>query len=169
MDYDDQTATTVARDSAGGTVRLGDSTETRIHRPDPGGDTVGIFKKTAGYEPVVGWLVCTSGDQKGRDYRIKPGVNEIGRDPESAVSIALGGADMAISRRWHAVIEYFNEENEFYINRKDNPEVWRNDSRVLTLTKLDPFDRLLFGTTPYIFIPLCSEKFKWALDEESSS
>ncbi len=157
----DATTPMVGLGAGQNTERLVDPTVAQAKQADPAGETVGIFRKVSGFEPVVGWLVCTEGPEKGQDFRIKPGVNEIGRKPESAGGIALGGDDKAISRRWHAVIEYFDRENEFFLNRKDNPEVWLNGNRVLSLTKLESFDRLQFGGTPYVFISLCSESFKW--------
>ena len=33
----------------------------------------------AGFTPVVGWLVCTEGPDRGHDYRIRTGYNHIGR------------------------------------------------------------------------------------------
>ncbi|MEW5914187.1 MAG: FHA domain-containing protein [Thermodesulfobacteriota bacterium] len=164
-----ETTPTAGLGATASTARLNGSTATQMYRPDPAGETVGMFKKVSGFEPVVGWLVCTDGPQKGRDYRIKPGVNELGRDPQNSPSVALGGDDTAISRRWHAVIEYYDQENEFYINRKDNPEVWLNDKRVLSLTQLKPYDRIQLGSTRYMFIPLCTEDFKWVLEEKPSS
>jgi hypothetical protein len=49
-------------------------------RGDPE-ETVGIFKKRLGIDPVVGWLVCIAGPDQGRDYRIHGERNFIGRAP----------------------------------------------------------------------------------------
>ena len=35
-----------------------------------------------GFDPVVGWLVCTEGPDRGRDYRLRTAKNFIGRAPE---------------------------------------------------------------------------------------
>src|SRR5215813_9514862 len=65
------------------------------------GATVGYFKEKIGLEPVVGWLVCVEGPDRGRDYRIRSQRNFIGRDTRMDISIA---GDSQISRENHAVI-----------------------------------------------------------------
>lgn len=52
----------------------------------------GMVEKPA---PVVGWLVCTDGVNKGTDYRLHQGRNFVGRSPEMDVCI-LG--DNTVSR-----------------------------------------------------------------------
>lgn len=43
------------------------------------GQTIALVQKEMGIDPVVGWLVCISGAEKGRDYRIHSDNNFIGR------------------------------------------------------------------------------------------
>ncbi len=125
--------------------------------------TVGYFKKKAGFEPVVGWLVCTEGPSKGKDYRIKPGINEVGRDASRDVEIVITD-DRMIARRDHAELEYDADENEFYLIRKKNPSVKLNGKSVRQPTQLKPNDVIQFGESVFIFIPLCTESFKWVID-----
>ncbi|KPA19614.1 signal peptide protein [Candidatus Magnetomorum sp. HK-1] len=125
--------------------------------------TIGIFRKKAGFEPVVGWLVCTEGSVKGKDFRIKPGINEVGRDDTQDVEIVITG-DELISRRDHAEIEYDPEENAFYLVRKKNPAVKINGKSVRQPTLLNSHDILQFGDSVFIFVPLCTENFKWVID-----
>lgn len=47
-------------------------------------------------EPVVGWLVCIDGYDKGKDYKLKTEKNFIGRTPEMDVCIE---GDNSISRK----------------------------------------------------------------------
>ncbi|MEY4718907.1 MAG: hypothetical protein RL563_1525, partial [Pseudomonadota bacterium] len=49
------------------------------------GVTVAMVRKTMGFDPVVGWLVCVQGPERGRDYRIRSERNGIGRGADMAV------------------------------------------------------------------------------------
>ena len=60
----------------------------------------GATEKSA---PVVGWLVCTEGVNKGTDYRLHQGRNFVGRSSEMDVCI-LG--DNTVSRSSHAIVVY---------------------------------------------------------------
>ncbi|MBF0344819.1 MAG: FHA domain-containing protein [Nitrospirae bacterium] len=122
--------------------------------------TKSIFKKKSGFNPVVGWLVCVEGSEKGRDYRIRPGINEVGRDDTADLSLSIRGDDM-ISRRDHAEIEYDPEENSYYLIRKKNQAVKLNDEKVRQPVRLKAYDIIQFGQTTLIFIPLCTEHFNW--------
>jgi hypothetical protein len=139
------------------------ATELKDRIPDSDGATIGFFKKKAGFEPVVGWLVCTEGGSKGKDYRIKPGINEIGRDDTQDVQIVITG-DSIISRRDHAEIEYDPDENAFYLIRKKNPAVKLNGKAVRQPAMLNAHDVIQFGESVFIFVPLCTENFKWVID-----
>ena len=92
------------------------------------GKTVGVFQKKMSFEPVVGWLVCIEGKEKGKDYRIYGKNNTIGRDERS--DICLKG-DNAISRENHAKLAYDHKHNNFHIIPADgaNP-VYLNDDPV---------------------------------------
>ena len=65
----------------------------------------GMVEKPA---PVVGWLVCTDGVNKGTDYRLHQGRNFVGRSPEMDVCI-LG--DNTVSRSSHAIVVYDPRSN----------------------------------------------------------
>jgi hypothetical protein len=152
-------------DESGKTVAINSLQSTNtLPMPSPDSDvTIGIFRKKAGFEPVVGWLVCTEGSVKGKDFRIKPGINEVGRDDTQDVEIVITG-DELISRRDHAEIEYDPEENAFYLVRKKNPAVKINGKSVRQPTLLNSHDILQFGDSVFIFVPLCTESFKWVIE-----
>ncbi|MBF0565143.1 MAG: FHA domain-containing protein [Nitrospirae bacterium] len=125
-----------------------------------GEETIGIFKKKAGFNPVVGWLVCTEGIEKGKDHPIRPGINEVGRDDTYDVHIVVKG-DLLISRRDHAEIEYDAEENIFYLIRKKNQAVKVNGVKIRQYVKINAYDTIQFGETVFVFVPLCNDKFRW--------
>ena len=61
--------------------------------------TVAVHVFENGIEPVVGWLVCVNGEEKGRDYRLIRGRNRIGRDSDMDVTIRKGSS-FSVSFCW---------------------------------------------------------------------
>ena len=131
------------------------------------GKTVGVFQKKMSFEPVVGWLVCVEGKEKGKDYRIYGKNNTIGRDERS--DICLKG-DNAISRENHAKLAYDHKHNNFHIIPADgaNP-VYLNDEPVYVPQKLTTNDILEIGELKLMFIPFCNDKFKWEQGENGGA
>ena len=125
---------------------------------DPG-VTVAQYKKTLGIDPVVGWLVCIDGPDKGRDFRIKNERNFIGRAPGMDISIA---GDEGISRERHAVIS-FNPRKGTYLLLPGEAHgiVYHNDDEVVGPVELKPYDRIEMGRTRLLFVPLCGPQFMW--------
>lgn len=127
-------------------------------RPERGA-TVAVIKKKLGIDPVVGWLVCIEGPDKGTDYRLHADNNYIGRDPSMDVCIA---GDDTVTRERHALVTYDYETETFYIaptGGKKNPRL--NGKPVLTALELAPYDRIQLGETVLLFVPFCSEQFSW--------
>ena len=121
--------------------------------------TVAVIQKQLGIDPVVGWLVCVEGVEKGRDYRLHTDNNYIGRDP--SMDVCISGAE-TISRARHAVITYDFESKTFYLTPKDgrsNPCL--NGKPVMTMVELKANDRIRLGQTTLLFFPLCSDAFDW--------
>ncbi len=131
--------------------------------PAPTKVTVMLVEEDKHVSPVVGWLVCTEGPTRGMDYRIRTGINEIAREEQPEVDIVIKG-DSLISPRYHAEIQYDSEENVFFLIQKKNQAVMINDVRVRRPTQLNPYDIVQFGQTKLVFVPLCSEKFRWPND-----
>lgn len=119
--------------------------------------TVGAFKMKLNTEPVVGWLVCVSGKEKGRDYKIRPGRNFIGRSAKMGISIF---DDAAVSRENHLSIIYEPKKNEF-IAVSGNNEVIINGKSLEKDEKLAESDIIEIGETKLVFIPYCKGDRKW--------
>ncbi len=110
-------------------------------------------------EPVVGWLVCISGNNTGLSYNLKTGRNFIGRS--KSMDVVLDG-DMSISRDRHAIILYEPRKREFLVQPGESRELFYvNDEVILNTQKLNPYDKLLIGETELYFIPFCGERFAW--------
>ena len=123
------------------------------------GRTRANINNELGLDPVVGWLVCIEGKEKGRDYRIHADNNFIGRD--SAMDIAILN-DNAISRSNHAIISYDTRDKAYYFAQGGGRGIVRvNDKATLSTVQLAAYDRIEIGDTKLVFVPLCGEDFDW--------
>jgi hypothetical protein len=139
------------------TVARGQAKPAAVER-DPGA-TVGVVRKKMGIDPVVGWLVCVEGAEKGRDYRIRSERNFVGRDPK--MDICIGGDD-AISRDNHAVISFNPKRNTYLLTPGEGRGIiYLNDEEVATPKELKAYDMIELGQTKLLFVAFCGEKFTW--------
>lgn len=128
------------------------------------GHTIAVVQQEMGIDPVVGWLVCLNGKEKGRDYRIHSDNNFVGRSEK--MDICVRGDD-TISRENHAVISYDMVDKCFYLSRGEGRSIIRlNGKAMLTSERLEAYDVLEVGRTRLLFIPMCGERFEWSNDEE---
>ena len=134
---------------------------------DDGGRTRAVWtKKFGGIDPVVGWLVCIEGQDKGRDFRIHTERNFIGRDP--AMDVAVAG-DNSISRHNHAVISYNPKRHTFTVAPGDGRGLtYLNDDELLGPQPLKPYDIIELGASKLLFVPFCGEQFTWPVDAAPS-
>jgi hypothetical protein len=130
--------------------------------PSPGGTagvTVGIFQKQTGIDPVVGWLVCIKGTNKGRDYRLHSDLNKVGRAPNMDVCIE---GDETISRENHCQIAYSTRSKSFNVVPGDGRNlIYLNDKEVLSAAPLKSYDRLDLGESSFYFVPFCTDRINW--------
>lgn len=118
-------------------------------------------------EPVSGWLVCIKGKCVGKSYNLKTGRNYIGRG--SNMDVILEG-DTRISRNKHGIITYEPRSKMFFIQPGESAELFYvNELVVLNTLKLNPYDKILMGSTELLFVPFCSENFAWEESEKASS
>lgn len=123
------------------------------------GKTVAVLQKNMNVEPVVGWIVCIEGSDKGKDYRILARNNTIGRSDKMDICIK---GDTTISRENHARLAYDVKHNAFHLIPAENTNgIYLNDEPVYVPTKLNPYDLIEFGESKFVFVPLCSEVFNW--------
>lgn len=112
-----------------------------------------------GMEPVVGWLVCIKGANKGRDYRLHSDLNKVGRDPNMDVCIE---GDETISRENHCQIAFSPRSKTFSVVPGTGRNlIYLNDEDVFSAMKLKAYDRLDLGDSSFLFIPFCSDQFEW--------
>jgi len=79
------------------------------------------------FDPVVGWLVCIEGPDKGRDYRILKGNSSIGRGATAQIRIM---GDSSVSKEDAANISYVAKTRKFSLmageTRNQIGGVWGN-------------------------------------------
>lgn len=127
---------------------------------DDKGRTVAVVHKNMGIDPVVGWLVCVDGKEKGRDYRIHSDNNYIGRSEKMDICVR---GDETISRENHATISYDSVDKIFYFSPGDGRNIVRHNGKAIFQTvELAAFDKVIVGKTELIFMPLCGKQFDWS-------
>lgn len=131
-----------------------------VRRPQNAeGVTVGVMPKKFHIDPVVGWLVCIEGKERGRDYRIYSDRNFLGRS--DAMRICIKGDD-TISREKHSIINFDARHNRFYIAPGEGRgNTYVNDAPVLEAIELKAWDIIEVGETKLVFVPFCGENFEW--------
>ena len=107
---------------------------------------------------TTGWLICVEGPEKGRDYRLRYGFNQIGRSHHMDVCIF---EDDGISRKVHCSVVYEDKNNQFILVA-GNGTVTLADNEILANPKpLHMGDRFKIGDTVLEFIPYCRDDIKW--------
>ncbi len=126
------------------------------------GETEYVDKYTVGKEtirPVVGWLVCTKGACKGKDFRLHSDRNYIGRGENLDIVIP----DPKVSREASIQIAYDPYSRCFFVasctGARQNS--YYNNRLLLGDRELKTGDTLRLGDTELLFIPLCGENFAW--------
>ncbi len=123
------------------------------------GKTVGILKKDLGIDPVVGFVVCVDGPHKGTDFRLRSGRNFLGRSQEMDVALT---DDETVSRENHAVISYDSKDNLFLLVPGGGRGLtYHNGSVIESAVPLRAYDRVEIGQCKLLFLPICSEQFRW--------
>lgn len=126
---------------------------------DYGETQISGMNGVSGFDPIVGWLVCVSGPNRGRDYRLHSGTNFIGSSKEMDICIEN---DNTISRRKAASVSYDDIGKVFFIQKGEGRNlIYLNGAAVRSDADLAIYDRIRIGSTELIFVPLCCDKFTW--------
>jgi len=151
-----------ARDEGVGHTRPAHQPPPRVVAPERDEITFAVTPGGPGIDPVVGWLVCVHGREKGKDYRIRSENNTIGRSGDMYICIS---GDESISRERHAIITFEPQTNSFYLRPGEGRGLAYLNGRALFETaQLQPYDEILLGKTRLVFVPLCGDRFKWEQD-----
>ena len=128
--------------------------------PRDEGFTQVLIKKELGNDPVVGWLVCVQGKEKGKDHRIHSEQNMIGRSDKMDITIH---DDDTISRENHATLIFDPQDKTYYISQGQGRGIVRLNGKAVLggAAQLQPYDKIDLGQSQFIFVPLCGEAFDW--------
>lgn len=126
--------------------------------------TVAIYKQKYGMDPVVGWLVCVEGPEKGKDYRLYNKINTIGRSEDNDVVLEK---EQTVSQRNHARLAYDAKHNNFQIIPGDGSNIaYVNDAPLYIPQLLSAYDVIEFGGTKLMFVPFCTAQFQWNQEDK---
>lgn len=114
-------------------------------------------------QPVTGWLVCQSGEERGKDYRLHSGRNFVGRSNSMDVCLI---DDKNISRDRHCSISYDPKGNAFYLVAEGGNTVYLNGLLVEKAERLNTDDEIMIGNTRLLFVEYCKEGRTWDKAEE---
>lgn len=120
--------------------------------------TIGINFKKNNCDPVVGWLVCVDGPDKGRDFRIHSGRNFIGRAYKN--DIPLSG-DNTINRENAGYIIYEPHKNMFMAANGEGLSIYVNDTEIMKPCVLQEGDRITIGKYTLELVAYCKGDKKW--------
>lgn len=114
------------------------------------------------HQPVVGWLVCIEGPDKGKDFCLHGAKSTVGRRKDSSVILS----DPKISRKgFPALIVYDDRKShQFYLASGDaasenNVELGGN--MLLGQSVINPYDEIRIEDTVLVFVPFCGDEFYW--------
>ena len=124
--------------------------------------TIGLEEsdKTVGYllkeldaeaQPVVGWLVCARGAERGRDWRLSYGRNDIGTQPPA--DILLSGSNHLKGCRGCSII-CDGKHKKIVLDPGKGPLVYYNNKLILEPVELRDGDEI--GIEGYV---LCFQSF----------
>lgn len=124
-----------------------------------GGRTIGVYSHLGmAAEPVVGWVVCIEGPDKGTDWRLVGGRNAIGRGEGMPIRLS----DAGVSRQRHAVISFDPRRRSFALAPGEGQGlIYCNGHQVLVPVALAAYDRIELGASTLLLVPLVGDQFSW--------
>lgn len=108
--------------------------------------------------PVVGWLICMTGTERGKDFRLHTEKNFVGRSTSMDVVLI---DDKKIARDKHCSVQYDPKGNAFYVAPENGNLTYMNDKVLDSPMLIQDGDLIKIGETELMFIPFCKEKRIW--------
>ncbi|MBR1693168.1 MAG: FHA domain-containing protein [Lachnospiraceae bacterium] len=109
-------------------------------------------------QSVTGWLVCMTGSEKGKDFRLHSGKNFVGRSTSMDVILI---DDKTISRDKHCSVVYDPKGNNYYASAENGNIMYVNGRLTDSPTAIQEGDIISIGETKLLFIPFCKEGRSW--------
>ncbi len=112
---------------------------------------------------VVGWLVCTQGNMRGKSFCLYEGFNYIGRAANMDVALTQ---EPNVSRECHAQVIYDKDSNRFsLLVTEEHIDTTAYNHTKLKADKpkqLKARDSIQIGDCDLTFIPFCGKQFTWS-------
>lgn len=107
----------------------------------------------------VGWLIGIGGKSWGKTFECRTGRNRIGNKTEMDIVLPC---DNANPQDIFAVLIFEPKRRMFYIESGNSAgQVYLNDEPIYTHAELQGYDKIRFGESTLLFLPLCGESFTW--------
>jgi hypothetical protein len=110
-----------------------------------------------GTRPVVGWLVCVEGPDRGKDFRLHAEKNFIGRDNGMDICLAR---DEAVSRGRHAIVVFDPKKRNFWLYPGEAQGlVYLREELVNSPVQVGPYEVIEVGASKLVIVPFDTEKY----------
>lgn len=106
---------------------------------------------------LAGWLVCISGNMRGKDYKIYPGFNRIGRDWDADICVQ----DAKVSRENHCSIVYDGKKCMFYLVPGKGTLTYLENELVQKPIQIQEGTKIGIGDGIFELIPFCKGDHVW--------
>lgn len=120
--------------------------------------TIALVSEYRGNDFVAGWLVCTAGPERGRQYSLYHGFNRIGRGKRN--DICLSG-DPKVSREPQCAVVYENKKNLFYAVPESGAIAYLNQKLLDQAVEIHTGDVVQVGETELTFVAFCEGERRW--------
>lgn len=120
--------------------------------------TVRFYQEKKGADLIVGWLVCISGAERGRDWRLHQGFNRMGRDYKLDIPVM---EDKSLGREPVCAIVYDDRMNRFFAVQQQGSLAYLNGGVLQGAVELKTGDLIAAGTSQFEFIAFCREGRTW--------
>ncbi|MBO4449162.1 MAG: FHA domain-containing protein [Clostridiales bacterium] len=105
------------------------------------------------------FLVCIAGANRGDYYAVSGGRNCIASGADADIRL---DKDPAVSADCHAVITYNPMNNQFTLSAGTGHGItYLNGNQIDVSADIKADDRIRLGSSELLFVPVCSDKFKW--------
>lgn len=118
-------------------------------------ETVSIFENGASSAYITAWIVGISGEYRGQDYRIRSGMNQIGRCTDSDIHLP------DLSEDYYCSILYEGRYHRFYLIPQEGCQVFLNGSPINDPAELHDGNIIMFGNCRFEFISYCRDGHSW--------
>ena len=110
---------------------------------------------------VVGWLVAVEGPYRGKSFEIHHGNTYIGREEGDIIL----KKDKAVSGSRQANTVYEERKNRFLLVAGQSTNLVYVDDELLpnsSHVELKPYSSIELGKSKFLFVPFCTDQFKWS-------